>query len=95
MNRGRKDLKPLQVGQTVWYRRKEGSGNKLDTRWVGPCVVVAREGEFSYKIKTSQNVTMKALRSFLKEYHEDSYNEAPKPMFFHQRTVQNTQARDR
>ena len=95
INRGRKDQKPLEVGRAVWYRRQEGSGSKLDTRWVGPCVIVAREGEYSYKIKTGQNVTMKAHRNYLKEYLEDSYNETPKPMFFHQRTVANPHVRDK
>ena len=95
INRGRKDLKPLEIGRTVWYRRQEGSGTKIDTRWVGPCVIVAREGEYSYVIKTSQNATVKALRSYLKEYLKDSFNESPKPIFFHLRTVVNPNGREK
>ena len=89
-NRSRKDSEPFPIGRVVWYRRPENTGTKLDTRWVGPCVIMAREGEFSYIIKTNDNSKIKAHRTFLKEYWEDTYNENPKPMFFHQRTVQTT-----
>ena len=38
----------LPIGQKVWYRRPEGTGDKLDTRWIGPGVVKSRTGEYSY-----------------------------------------------
>ena len=95
VNVGRKDLKPLQIGRVVWYRRPEGSAGKLDTRWVGPCEMITREGEFSYVIKTAQGGKTKAHRSFLKEYEEDTYSETPKPMFFHQRMVLTPQTREK
>ena len=47
------------------------SGNKLDTRWVGPGVVVRREGEYSYVVKVRPDTEMSVHRSFLKLYIED------------------------
>ena len=34
----------MQVGDTVWYRRPEGSSDKLASRWIGPALITAREG---------------------------------------------------
>ena len=88
INSRRKELHALPAGRKVWYKRPEGSGNKLDSRWVGPCVVLLREGENSYKISTGPNSeTISAPRAWLKEYNEDSTNEKPVPLFFHKRTV--------
>ena len=50
VNARRRELAPLPIGRKVWYRRPEGSGNKTDTRWLGPAEVLAREGDTSYKI---------------------------------------------
>ena len=51
----RKERHALPRGRKVWYKRPEGWGNKLHSRWVGPGVVLLREGESSYKISTGPN----------------------------------------
>jgi hypothetical protein len=86
-NSKRKDLPPLQLGSKVWYRRPEKSGDKLDSRWLGPAIVVSREGERSYVIKVNPDHEMKAHRSFLKPFKEEIFVGSPTPLFFHQRTV--------
>ena len=65
-NLARRDQVPFVVGDVVWYRRPPKSGDKLDSRWIGPGTVVAREGESSYEIEIKPGVTMKAPRTFLK-----------------------------
>ena len=71
----------------MFYRRPEGSGSKLDSRWLGPAVVLAREGEWSYLIQVKENATMKAHRSFLKIALNDNFFGQAVPQSFHQRTV--------
>ena len=61
-------------------------GDKLDSRWIGPGTVVAREGEKSYEIEIKPGVTVKAPRSFLKLYVETKWNGQPTPLYFHKRT---------
>jgi len=58
------------VGAKVWYKRPENSGEKTDSRWIGPGIVKAREGERSYLIEIKPGMEMKAHRSFLKIYNE-------------------------
>lgn len=87
INERRNDLEPFQPGDTVYYRRPEGSGNKLDTRWLGPAIVKAREGERSYLIEVKEGVTIKAHRSFLKKCLNQTFQGQPIPLFYHKRTV--------
>jgi hypothetical protein len=70
INQGRKEMEPLKNGTLVWYKRPEGSGEKMDSRWIGPGVVKNREGERSYLVEIKPGVQIKAHRSFLKEYRE-------------------------
>ena len=42
LNKKRKEGDALDIGYKVWYRRPEGSGDKLDSRWLGPALVKAR-----------------------------------------------------
>ena len=86
VNQGRKDMCPLKVGDQVWYKRPENSGEKLDSRWVGPGVVKAREGERSYLIEIKPGMTMKAHRSFLKNYYEPQVAGRGVPLFYFKRT---------
>jgi hypothetical protein len=86
INRERKDMEPIPVGTQVWYKRPEKSGEKLDSRWIGPGVVKAREGERSYLIEIKPGVTMKAHRSFLKLYTEPKVEGRGVPLFFFKRT---------
>ena len=78
--------------QKVWYRRPEGSGDKLDSRWLGPAIVLERVGENSYEIQIAEKRTIRAHASFLKPYIEDVFNGQPKPIFYHQRTVPDAEA---
>ena len=86
VNRRRRELQPIPVGSLVWYRRPPGTGGKLDSRWLGPCEVQAREGEHSYVLRTGQNKKVKAHRTYMKEYWVDTQGDA-KPMFWHKRTA--------
>jgi hypothetical protein len=63
VNLAREELTPFKVGDLIYYRRPEKSGSKLDSRWIGPAVVRAREGESSYVIEIKEGVEMKAHRS--------------------------------
>jgi len=76
----------LKVGDQVWYKRPENSGEKLDSRWIGPGVVKAREGKRSYLIKIKPGFEMKAHRSFLKLYNEPQVAGRGVPLFYFKRT---------
>ena len=39
INKKRLEGDVLKIGAKVWYRRPEGSGDKLDSRWLGPALV--------------------------------------------------------
>jgi hypothetical protein len=67
INQGRKEMEPLQVGDLIWYKRPENSGEKLDSRWIGPGTVKAREGERSYIVEIKPGIEMKAHRSFFEK----------------------------
>ena len=86
LNKKRGELKAIPIGTLVWYRRPPGTGGKLDGRWVGPFEVLAREGEYSYVLRTDQRKRVKAHRTYIKEYWDDT-QAVPKPMFWHKRTV--------
>jgi hypothetical protein len=86
VNATRKELHPLIVGTKVWYRRPENSGEKLDSRWIGPGVVTAREGDRSYVVEVKPGLEMKAHRSFLKEYYEPVVHGRGIPLYYFRRT---------
>ena len=54
----------FHVGDQVWYHRPERSGHKIDTRWLGKAVVMARESESSYVIKIRPGSKMEVYASF-------------------------------
>ena len=76
-NKGRAQPPPFCIGDLVWYIGPPGSGNKLDTRWIGPGVVVAKEGESSYQIEIKPGHTMGAQGGALKLYTPDKQTKAP------------------
>ncbi len=82
----------FKIGDKVWYRRPEGSGTKLDTRWIGPAIITALEGASSYVIEIKDGHTMKAHRTFLIPYQDDKFLGRPTPLFYHQRTVPDIEA---
>ena len=81
-NEWRKMLGDLQVGAKVWYLRPPNAGNKLDTKWIGPVKIVAREGERSYVVEIKPGNQVKAPRHSLKEYTVDSFGGPPVPLRF-------------
>ena len=92
INANRKPPPIFNIGATVWYKRPEGTGGKLDTRWEGPCKVVARTGEHSYEVRVTPDRVVPAHGIFLKHYKEDKFSGTGVPLYFHRRTVPDTQA---
>ena len=70
----------------MWYKRPENSGQKLDTRWIGPGIIKAREGDRSYVVGIKPGFEMKAHRSFLKLYQEPKIEGNGVPLYFFKRT---------
>jgi len=64
VNKGRKEMEPFSMNAMVWYKRPENSGNKLDSRWIDPGIIKARECEHSYVIGIKPGVEMKVHRCF-------------------------------
>ena len=87
INASRKGDKHFQVGDTVWYLRPPDAGNKLDSRWIGPVPIIAREGEHSYVVETKPGHRVKAPGTGLKAYVPDVFMGDPVPMWYHKRTV--------
>lgn len=87
LNLNRPDLKTFTAGSKVWYLRPERSGDKLDSRWLGPALILERTGESSYVIRVNEDKTMAAHVSFLRPYIEDEFSGKSTPLYFHQRTV--------
>jgi hypothetical protein len=85
-NRHRKDFPRLGVGQKVWLQRPEGSGTKLDTRWVGPEKVVEQKGASSYKVQIGEDRFVEAPVQQLKPYFEDLSLGQYTPLYWHKRT---------
>ena len=72
----------FDVGDEVWYLRPEGSGDKLDTRWLGPVKIVAKNGEHSYMVKLDPDVAIRVHATFLKKYVVDEFKGRRIPLFF-------------
>ena len=81
-NRGLKRPEAFKPGDKVWYRRPENTGGPVDSRWLGPAKIVAREGQDSYVIEIKPEHLMKSHRTFLKPHFEDVYSGQPVPLFF-------------
>ena len=92
INSKRRIPKPLELGDKVWYRRPENTGEKTDSRWLGPARIISRKGEFSYEIQM-ENDRMDAHRTFLKEYTDDTTNGNPVQLYYHKRTVRDDEAK--
>ena len=92
INANRKSPPDFQVGDQVWYLRPEGSGTKLDTRWIGPGKVTAKVGEHSYEVRITPDDIIAAHATFLKPHKPDVFRGEGIPLYFHQRTVLDSQA---
>ena len=84
LNQGRRPFPRLAVGDRVWVKRPEGSGTKLETRWIGPGLVVNQRGEHSYKVEIERDRFLEVPTKFLKPFWEDSetLNSDPVPPCF-------------
>jgi hypothetical protein len=82
-NARRRDPPPFAKGAKVWYQPERQPGtDKLEPRWKGPAVVLAREGQSSYVVEVKPGVRQKAHRSQLKEHVEDTYHGDPVPLHY-------------
>lgn len=86
LNKGRKPFPRLVMGQRVWVQRPEGSGTKLDTRWIGPAKVVEQKGSNSYKVQLDEERFLDVPAKYLKLYEEDPWVGQKTPLFWHKRT---------
>ena len=59
-NQHRDFFREYKPGDEVYYRRPERSGNKLDSRWLGPAIVLDREGESSYLFQLGEGTKIDA-----------------------------------
>lgn len=87
LNKSRTSPPVFAIDSKVWYRRPEDSGDKLDTRWLGPAVVLRQTGADSYEVRLNDRKTINSPARFLKPYYEDTFSGNPKPLYHHQRTV--------
>ena len=85
VNKGRKDFPRFSAGEKVWYRRPEGTGEKTDSRWLGPGLILEQIGQGSYRVQVEENRIIEAPVKFLKKYIEDPLGGGT-PLFFHRRT---------
>ena len=76
----------FQGSDLVWYRRPEGSGDKLEPKWVGPAIVRERTGDQSYRVEVKEGYVMPAPRRFLKEYLIETLSGTSLPLFYHKMT---------
>ena len=81
INKGRMDPPRFSVDEKVWYRRPEGTGEKTESRWLGPGLIVEQVGHGSYRVKIEENRIIEAPIKFLKKYIEDPVGGGT-PLFF-------------
>ena len=93
-NANKKLGKPFEEGDRVWYRRPENTGGPVDSRWLGPALVLQRVGLSSYKIRTKEGQILDAHASFMKPHLKDEFSSEPIPMYFHRRTIKDEEARE-
>ncbi len=78
--------KVYHPGDIVYYIRPENSGDKLDSRWVGPARVVARRSKRGYTIEVKPGHTIESPIAFLKPYNADQYSGEATGLHYHRRT---------
>ena len=68
---------PFLAGDSVWVLRTRNSPSygKLDTWWVGPCRVVERVGDQSYRVQVKPTSVMDVHASQMKLYTPDRIDE--------------------
>jgi hypothetical protein len=83
----------FEVNDIVWVRRPEHTADKFGTRWIGPGVIVAREGARSYLVRVEEDGpgykksrVMTVPLQFLKAHEQDTHGEDRWNLFYHKRT---------
>ena len=92
-NAKRTDPPEFHTGQKVWYLRPEKSGEKLDSRWVGPCEILQRISQHGYEVQVTDQSKVSTNVQYLKPYKEDPFGGEPLPLYHHRRTVPDPEAR--
>ena len=87
VNANRKEHPLFDIGEEVMYLRPPDSGGKLDSRWLGPAKIVAKRGEHSYDVRLEPGRVVQAHVTFLKKHKPDVFSGNPTPLYFHRRTV--------
>ena len=92
LNRKRRELPPMAVGEKVWYLRpRVRPGEKLETYWIGPCRVAERKGEHSYTVEVEPGRLQEAHRSQLKEHFEEEWSDRPLKMYHFRQAVEDNE----
>lgn len=87
INRDRKPFPRLSIDQIVWVQRPEGSGTKLDTRWIGPARVVEQKGANSYKVQIDEERFLEVPTKHLKLYQHNMDTPGQViPLYWYKRT---------
>ncbi len=73
-------------GDLVWYHRPPRTGDKLDSRWLGPAKTLLRKSLRGYVIQLKEGKELDAPLVFLKKYVVDQYSGIKAKLFFHTRT---------
>jgi hypothetical protein len=72
INRRRKELSEFKAGDRVWYLRPpRRAGEKLESYWLGPAVVLEGRGQSSYLIQLEETRQQEVHRCQLKECFTD------------------------
>ena len=74
LNQERRFPSVFQVGQKVWVLRPRGlTADKLQSWWIGPCVIKSRVGKLSYEVEVKPGRCISLHRSQLKPHFEDEF----------------------
>ena len=57
----------FKMGDKVWVLRSSG-GNKLDSKWIGPCTLLRRKGAHTYDVQVSPTRTRSVHTSHIKPH---------------------------
>ena len=83
LNEARKEKPAFKVGDKVWLLRPRHVGtDKLASWWIGPCVVLARQGADSYVVEDKPGHERAAHSSQLKAFLKDGFADAPLPLHY-------------
>ena len=91
VNAKRKEPPLFDIREELMYLRPPDSGGKLDSRWLGPAKIVAKRGEHSYDVRLKPGRVVQAHVTFLKKHKPDVFSGNPTPLYFHRRTVPESQ----